>query len=98
MSKYGKPTHKAVARSLGYALTLCDRQAWDTFCLTAYRKLSLPERLGMAYGSMMALPNAERLMIAEAVCESLRPDDLTMTDAFVSAAADYRRNRDRRAA
>ena len=97
MSKHAKPSHKAVSRSLGYALTLNDRQAWATFCLTAYRKLTLPERLGMAYAALIALNEADAQIVAEAAFETFRPNDRPVTDAFAQAAAEYRRNRDRRA-
>ena len=97
MSRHAKPSHKAIARSLGYALTLGDRQAWATFCLSAYRKLTAQERAALAYASLMSLDEGQAQMVAEAALETFRPDD-PPTQAFVEAAAGYRRARDRRAA
>lgn len=97
MSRHAKPSHKAMARSLGYALTLGDRQAWATFCLTAYRKLTAHERAALAYAALMSLDEDEAQLVAEAALETFRPDD-PPTQAFVEAAAGYRRARDRRAA
>ena len=97
MSKHAKPSHKAVARSLGYALTLGDRQAWATFCLSAYRKLTAQERAALAYASLMSLDEGQARIVAEAALETFRPDD-PPTQAFVEAAAEYRLNRDRRVA
>ena len=91
-----KPTHKAIARSLGYALTLGDRQAWATFCLTSYRKLTAHERAAMAYAALMSLDEGDAHIVAEAALETFRPDD-PPTQAFVEAAAEYRRARDRSA-
>ena len=96
MSRHGKPTHKAIARSLGYALTLGDRQAWATFSLSAYRKLTAHERAALAYASLMSLDEGQAQMVAEAALETFRPDD-PPTQAFVEAAADFRRARDRAA-
>lgn len=96
MSRHGKPTHKALARSLGYALTLGNRQAWATFCLTSYRKLTAHGRAALAYASLMALDEDQAQIVAEAAQETFRPAD-PPTQAFVEAAVEYRRARDRRA-
>ena len=98
MSRYAKPSHKAVARSLGFALTLGDEQAWATFCLTAYRKLTTQERAALAYAALMSLDEGDAQTVAEAALETFRPTAPPLSDAFTMAAADYRRARDRRAA
>ena len=98
MSRHAKPSHKGMARSLGYAPTLGDRQGWATFCLTAYRKLTTHERAAMAYASLMALDEDQAQIVAATALETFRPNDPPMTQAFIEAAAEYRRNRDRRAA
>ena len=98
MSKHANPSHKAASRSLGYALTLNDRQAWATFCLTVFRKLTAHERAALAYAALMSLNEDQAQIVAEAAFETFRPNDRPVTDAFAQAAAEYRRNRDRRAA
>ena len=52
----------------------------------------------MAYAALIALNEAEAQIVAEAAFETFRPNDRPVTDAFAQAAAEYRRNRDRRAA
>jgi len=66
MSLYANPSHKAVARSLGYALTLGDALAWDTLSLTLYRKLTLKERAALALACLRSMNEAEAIMTAEA--------------------------------
>jgi hypothetical protein len=55
MSEFIKPAHKAVARSIGYALTLGDRKGWGMFTAIALLRLDDAERIGMTYAALQSL-------------------------------------------
>ncbi|MCD9148684.1 hypothetical protein [Pseudophaeobacter flagellatus] len=55
MSQFGKATHKKVARSIGYALTLGTPCAWNKLSLILLARLSKKERAGLTYAALMSL-------------------------------------------
>lgn len=65
MSKWAKPAHKAVARALGYALTLGvdgDRSAALAMIFAA--KLTEQERAGIAYAALRSMDEDHAYQIA----------------------------------
>lgn len=55
MSLYAKPAHKAVARSIGYALTTGDAQGWAAHTAVLLLRLSDVERAALAYAALQSL-------------------------------------------
>ncbi|WP_424989722.1 hypothetical protein [Fluviibacterium sp. S390] len=55
ISKFGKAEHKAAARSLGYALTSGDADAWSDFTRIIDRRLTTQERAALAWASLRSL-------------------------------------------
>lgn len=49
------PSHKAVSRSIGYALTTGDGLGWQHFTAVALLRLDDAERVGLAYAALCAL-------------------------------------------
>jgi hypothetical protein len=55
VSEFIKPAHKAVARSIGYALTTGDSEGWGMFTAIVLLRLDDAERTGMAYAALRSL-------------------------------------------
>jgi hypothetical protein len=55
MSEFIKPAHKAVARSIGYALTTGDSKGWSMFTAIVLLRLDDAERTEMAYAALRSL-------------------------------------------
>jgi hypothetical protein len=55
MSEFIKPAHKAVARSIGYALTTGDSDGWGMITAIVLLRLDEAERIGMAYAALRSL-------------------------------------------
>ena len=55
MSEFIKPAHKAVARSIGYALTTGDNDGWGMFTTVVLLRLDDAERAGMTYAALRSL-------------------------------------------
>ena len=55
MSKFIKPAHKSVARSIGYALTTGDSDGWGMFTAVTLLRLEDVERVGVAYAALRSL-------------------------------------------
>ncbi len=54
-SEFIKPAHKAVARSIGYALTTGDSDGWDMFTTVLLLRLDDAERVWMTYAALRSL-------------------------------------------
>jgi hypothetical protein len=65
MSLFAKPVHKAVARAIGYALTLGDEAAWHGLTIVLMARLSERERAALAYAALMSLSDAHAAAVAE---------------------------------
>ncbi len=66
MSLYAKRAHKAVARAIGYALTLGDASSWDKLTLLLILRLSDAERAALAYSSLRSLSAEHAALVVEA--------------------------------
>ena len=62
---YAKPEHKAVARMMGYSLTLRDEPAAWNLATVLYARLTADERTFVAFAAAMALEPNERMMLRE---------------------------------
>jgi hypothetical protein len=63
--------HCRVARATGFALTLGDEAAWRRFAVVARARLAPQERVGLAWGALLALDPHEVRDTAESVLELL---------------------------
>lgn len=54
-TKFDQPQHKAAARSLGYALTLGDFDAWEGTSAIWAARLTLQEKAALAFSALRAL-------------------------------------------
>lgn len=62
------PAHKAIARELGYALTLCRNYGWQSFTDLAATRLSDTERAALAFAALQSLsPKLAELTAAHAL-------------------------------
>ncbi|WP_099828232.1 hypothetical protein [Oceaniglobus indicus] len=59
MSLYAKPAHKAVARMVGYVLTLGDSASWHGLTMVLIARLSDTERAALAYAALNSLDDAD---------------------------------------
>ena len=66
MSRYAKRAHKAVARAIGYALTLGDASSWDKLTSLLILRLSDAERAALAYSSLRSLCAEHAALVVEA--------------------------------
>jgi hypothetical protein len=64
--RYAKRAHKAVARAIGYALTLGDASSWDKLTLLLILRLSDAERAALAYSSLRSLSADHAALVVEA--------------------------------
>ncbi|WP_282062138.1 hypothetical protein [Roseobacter litoralis] len=64
MQRFGKPAHKAVARSVGYALTLADEPSWNKLTIILTLRLTDEERAAFAFASLQSL-NAQHAVLVE---------------------------------
>ncbi|MEH6646067.1 hypothetical protein [Sulfitobacter sp.] len=55
ISEFIKPAHKAVARSIGYALTTGDSEGWGMFTAIVLLRLDDAERIRMTYATLQSL-------------------------------------------
>lgn len=67
MSRWASPKHKAAARSFGYALTLGDAEAWHGLAVVLLSRLTLQERVSLAYASLLTIDSVDLQSIIEAV-------------------------------
>jgi len=67
MSRWASPKHKAAERSFGYALTLGDAMAWHGFAVVLLSRLSLKERVSLAYAVLLTIDQSDYPLIVEAV-------------------------------
>ena len=65
MSLFAKPSHKAVARAIGYALTLGDEAAWHGLTIVLMARLSDQERAALAFAALMSLSDEHASAVAE---------------------------------
>jgi len=72
MSNLAKPQHKAAVRSLGYALTLGDFDAWDGTSAVWAARLTLQERAALAFSALRSMEAEEAEMTA---CAALYGSD-----------------------
>lgn len=66
MSLFAKPSNKAVARAIGYALTLGDEAAWHGLTIVLMARLSDQERAALAFAVLISLSNEHASAVAEA--------------------------------
>lgn len=64
--RYAKRAHKAVARAIGYTLTLGDAPSWDKLTLLLILRLSDEERAALAYSSLRSLSADHAALVVEA--------------------------------
>jgi hypothetical protein len=62
--------HKAVERTLGYALTLGDRETWQAFSAVAAYRLTDEEKAALGYSVLSAQDPQNALWTAEAVLDN----------------------------
>ena len=67
--------HQAAARMLAHALTLSDEAGWDGFTTLIGIRLSVKERVALAFAALMALDDYHAFLAAEAALWGIvRPD------------------------
>lgn len=66
VSRHYRREHRATARMLAHTLTLSDETAWDGFTALIGMRLSLTERVSLAYAALMALDDNHAFLAAEA--------------------------------
>jgi len=66
ISMYGKDAHKRASKMLGYALTLGDLPAWDAASAIWAARLSVQERIALAFAALNSLDDREAFIAAEA--------------------------------
>lgn len=64
MSKWGKPGHKSIAKSLGYALTVGTEAAWRGFTIILLARLTEHERAALAFATLNSLDHNNAYMTA----------------------------------
>lgn len=68
MSRFAKPSHKRVARALGYALTLgADFDAWRDFSHIAQARLTRTERCMAAWAFLRSLDREDAAKTSNAI-------------------------------
>ena len=67
MSKFAKPAHKAVARMVGYALTLDTADGWSGLAFVLTARLAETERAALAYAALRALDQEQAELVAATV-------------------------------
>jgi len=96
-----RPAHAAVARDLGFALTLGNSRDWVGFATVCASRLTLAERGGLAWAAMLTLPADILRQVAEAAAEAAvaaeGEADPFDTDHWRDGVAEHRASR-RRAA
>jgi hypothetical protein len=66
MSRFALDRHKAMARTIGYALTIGDESGWQAFAAVAEARLTPQERAALAYAALMSLSPDHAWMVADA--------------------------------
>ncbi len=64
MSKFAKPAHKAVARIVGYALTIGDADGWLDVAAILPARLTDAERAALAYAALRSLTPEQAELVA----------------------------------
>jgi hypothetical protein len=65
ISKYASKAHKSIARAIGCALVLGERQSWLNLTLLLRASLTASERAALAFAAMTSLDTNQRVMVAE---------------------------------
>jgi hypothetical protein len=68
ITAFADPRHKAMARTLAYALTLADAAAWEAFALVTAARLTRAERAALAFWTLAALSRDDAAAVADAAC------------------------------
>ena len=66
ISIYGKDAHKRASRMLGYALTIGDFPAWEAASAIWAARLTVQERIALAFMALGSLDDDDAQMTAEA--------------------------------
>jgi hypothetical protein len=61
-----KPEHKRMSRMLGYCLALGDAESWLDFSAVAASRLSIPERVAIAFSCLASLEEDQAEEVASA--------------------------------
>ncbi|WP_172330003.1 hypothetical protein [Mangrovicoccus sp. HB161399] len=88
MTKYASKAHKAVARAIGYALTVGESfDAWSDFSAILSLRLTIRERAMLARAVLRSLPDD----VLDLVLDSLNPAPEPVDPRITEAAIEYRR-------
>ncbi len=64
MSLFARPAHKAVAKAVGFALTLNDEAAWRGLTIVLLARLSEAERAALAFACLNSQSEEHAYMTA----------------------------------
>lgn len=86
MSMWARPQHKAVARTVGYALTLGSSDAWVRASQVIHGRLAVDERAALAWASLITLEPDDAALIAQAAVGCAGQPIAPLFDALDEAA------------
>lgn len=82
-------THLKVVRMLGYVLTLGTEEAWRGFVTVLRARLTVEERVALAYSALRALDHYDAAIVAEAALGSGAGQPQAPLFDFIDQAASW---------